>query len=136
MQVKITDNTDAFKKAKEEAVLRALEAVGLTAERHAKERCPVDTGLLRNSITHAVSGQTVKKTYQADRGIGSGSYNGSIGSPDENAVYIGTNVEYGKYVETGDSAHHPSGAAHFLRDAAAGHLDEYKRIITEQLKKA
>lgn len=111
MQVKITDNSAIFKNAKDEAVARALEAMGLTAERHAKENCPVDTGRLRNSISHAV------KT-------------------EEKAAYIGTNVEYAKYVETGDSAHHQTGQAHFLRDAAANHAEEYKRIAEIQLKNA
>ena len=46
---------------------RALEKVGLTAERYAKLACPVDTGRLRNSISH---------------------------THDKNTAYIGTNVEY------------------------------------------
>ena len=46
---------------------RALEKVGLIAERNAKLACPVDTGRLRNSITH---------------------------THDKNTTYIGTNVEY------------------------------------------
>ena len=48
-------------------VERALEKVGLTAERNAKLACPVDTGRLRNSISH---------------------------THDKNTAYIGTNVEY------------------------------------------
>ena len=107
--VKITDNSAIFKKAKDEAVARALEAIGLTAEGYAKENCPVDTGRLRNSISHAV------KT-------------------EEQAAYIGTNVEYAKYAETKDSKHN-TGKAHFLRDAAATHGDEYKRIVEAQLRK-
>ena len=46
---------------------KALEKVGLTAERYAKLACPVDTGRLRNSISH---------------------------THDKNTAYIGTNVEY------------------------------------------
>ena len=38
------------------AVSRALEIVGGTAEGYAKEECPVDTGNLRNSITHVPEG--------------------------------------------------------------------------------
>ncbi len=111
MEVKVTDNSAIFKKAKDEAVARALEAIGLTAERYAKADCPVDTGRLRNSISHAVQ-------------------------EEEQAAYIGTNVEYAKYVETMDSRHHTTGKAHFLRDAAATHGDEYKRIAEIQLKNA
>ena len=111
MKVEVTDNSRIFVQAKNAAIAAALEAIGLTAERHAKAECPVDTGRLRNSITHMV-----------DEG--------------EQAVYIGTNVEYGKYVELRDSTHHISGKAHFLRDAAANHGSEYRRIAEAQLKKA
>lgn len=52
-----------------DAVLRALERCGEQAEGYAKDLAPVDTGNLRNSISHKV-----------DDG--------------EPAVYIGTNVEY------------------------------------------
>lgn len=157
MEVKVTDNSKIFIDAKNEAVQRALEAIGLTAERHAKEQCPVDTGLLRNSITHAVSGQEVKGSYRASYGenryksgknagkrysassknagsVGFGKYKGTIGTESEASVYIGTNVEYGKYVELSDSMHHNTGNAHFLRNAAANHGDEYKRIAEKQLK--
>lgn len=111
MKVEVTDNSRIFVQAKNAAIAAALEAIGLTAERHAKADCPVDTGRLRNSITHMV-----------DDG--------------EQSVYIGTNVEYGKYVELRDSTHHISGKAHFLRDAAANHGSEYRRIAEAQLKKA
>lgn len=160
MQVKVTDNSAIFKKAKDEAVARALEAIGLTAERHAKENCPVDTGLLRNSITYAVSGEKPAiSSYRADSGsnrytkgknagkrisarsknagsVGVGFYRGSAPDdpPDKKAVYIGSNVKYARKQETGNYKHQ-SGAAHFLRDAAAEHGDEYKRIIETQLKK-
>ena len=110
MQVKVTDNSAIFKKAKDEAVARALEAIGLTAESYAKKDCPVDTGRLRNSISHAVK-------------------------VDEHAAYIGSNVEYAKYVET-KPMKHTTGKAHFLRDAASTHGDEYKRIAEAQMRNA
>jgi len=134
MEVKITDNSEVFKNAKDEAVQRALEAIGLTAERHAKERCPVDTGRLRNSITHATSQYKGQGTYADNQGNGfSDAY--AQGEPEKNAVYIGTNVEYARIQELSDSYHHASGAAHFLRDAATTHGDEYRRIAEIQLKK-
>ncbi len=110
MEVKITDNSEIYKKATAEGIIAALEAIGLTAERHAKEKCPVDTGRLRNSISHAVRA-------------------------DEQAAYIGTNVEYAIYIETRDSLHHNVGQAHFLRDAATTHGEEYKRIAEVNIKK-
>ena len=93
MEVKVTDNSAIFKKAKDEAVARALEAIGLTAERHAKERCPVDTGRLRNSITHATEQFAGKGTYTDNHGKGYSDATARA-SPEKNAVYIGSNVEY------------------------------------------
>lgn len=96
MDVKITDNSDKFKSAMSKAKMAALEAIGLQAEGYAKKLCPVDTGLLHNSITHAISGQPAAiETYKADKGDAQGSYSGT--APKgwfETSVYIGTNVEY------------------------------------------
>jgi len=47
------NNTEAWLSALNQALSRGLEEVGLVAEGHAKAACPVDTGRLRNSITHA-----------------------------------------------------------------------------------
>ena len=111
MEVKVTNNAQIFIDAKNEAVAFALEAIGLTAERYAKADCPVDTGRLRNSISHAVN-------------------------EGEQTAYIGTDVEYAKYVELKDSLHHNTGKAHFLRDAASKHGTEYKRIAENILRNA
>lgn len=73
MNVEITDNSKEVSGAIRAALLRGLEKIGLVAEGYAKKLCPVDTGNLRNSITHVV-----------DEG--------------GDAVYIGTNSEYGAYV--------------------------------------
>lgn len=109
MNVDITDNSEEVKEALEAALLRGLEAVGMTAETYAKQGCPVDTGRLRNSIAHAVN-------------------------EEEKAVYIGTNVEYAPYQEMGTSR--GVTAKHFLKNAAANHGDEYKAIIEESMKNA
>lgn len=93
----ITEALDASK----EQIARALEAIALQAEGYAILNCPVDTGRLRDSITHEV---------------------------EDNVAYIGTNVEYAPYVEFNDNAQHKVGKAHFLRDAVADHSDEYKQI--------
>ena len=132
MEVKVTDNSAIFKNAKDEAVARALDVVGKTAERHAKERCPVDTGRLRNSITYATSEYSGRGNYTDDHGKSFNDANAKE-TPERNAVYIGTNVEYAKGIETG--THRKKGAAHFLRDAASTHGDEYKRIVEIQLSK-
>lgn len=88
----------------EEAVARALEAIGITAEAHAKEICPVDTGRLRASISHAVDGDT---------------------------AVIGTNVEYAAKVELGTSRQK---AKPYLRPAATEHSEEYKELAMRAIK--
>ena len=100
------DNTDEVLSALERAKKRGLEAIGLTAEGHAKKEAPVDTGRLRNSIIHAT---------------------------DEEAAYIGTNVEYAPYVELGARGRP---GVHMLQRAATEHTDEYKRIMEDAMKNA
>lgn len=135
MDVKITDNSDKFKSAISKAKMAALEAIGLKAEGYAKKLCPVDTGLLRNSITHAISGQPAAiETYKADKGDAQGSYSGT--APKglfDTAVYIGTNVEYGAYVELGTANTDPQP---FLKPAATEHSEEYRNIAKKYLTDA
>ena len=100
------DNTDEVLSALERAKKRGLEAIGLTAEGHAKKETPVDTGRLRNSISHAT---------------------------DDEAAYIGTNVEYAPYVELGARGRQ---GKHMLQRAATEHTDEYNRIMEDAMKNA
>lgn len=116
----------AFKAAAE----RALERCGSQGEGYAKDLCPVDTGALRNSISHKV-----------DSG--------------EPAAYIGTNQKYGAYVELGTGKYYPGGrktpwtyqdakgnwhmtngqrAQPYLKPAVADHKDTYKNIIESEMK--
>lgn len=130
--VNLTDNTTQLIAEFERATLAALNAVGLQAIKHAVEKCPYDTGLLRNSLTYALDGEAPKKTtYKADKGNERGSYTGSV--PKENtgrAVIIGTNVEYAIYQEYGTSK---TQAQPYLRPAAANYTEEYKAIIKSYL---
>ena len=71
MKVDYKDNSQQILSALEKGIKNGLEAIGLTAETYAKKATPVDTGRLRNSISHAT---------------------------DKEAVYIGTNVEYAAFV--------------------------------------
>lgn len=130
-KIKITDNSGLVGAELEFAALRALEECGLVAEGYAKKLAPVDTGNLRNSITHTVI-------------------------PDERAVHIGTNVEYaiyqemgtGKYAEGGGGRPTPwayqdaKGVWHmtsgnkpqpFIKPAVADHVQDYKTIIEKEL---
>lgn len=106
VNIEITDNTVKDIKELDFASIRALEKCGLVAEGYAKLKCPVDTGRLRNSITHEVR-------------------------ESEKAVYIGTNVEYAPYVELGTRKQK---AQPYLRPAAENHSAEYKSIILNELK--
>lgn len=108
VDVKIIDHSDEVIRAMRDKVLLGLESIGQEAEGYAKDDCPVDTGRLRNSIAHSVVDT-------------------------EDAVYIGTNVEYAPYVEYGEYKH-TTGKNHFLRDAAANHGDHYKAIMEAALK--
>lgn len=95
------DNTEQVVDGIDSAIGVALEKIGLLAENYAERKCPVDTGNLRGSITHEVD--------TAD-----------------NAVYIGTNVEYAPYVELGTSRQE---AQPFLRPAASEHGAQYRQVL-------
>ena len=139
--IEITQNNipevlEALKGATE----KALTEVGIKAEKYAKALCPVGTpestgkkgyrgGTLRNCITFVVEGDELT---------------------------IGSNVEYAPYVELGTGPYFNtppewlqyvtekgSGEGHgyvrprpYLRPAIEDHLDEYKRIMQNELKNA
>lgn len=105
------DHSPEFIAEMEERAKTALEAIGQHMEGEAKEELEnsprrIDTGLLRNSITHCASGESPAITsYTADRPnkkgeLPKGTYNGVMPEEDDNtpAMYIGTNVKYAAYV--------------------------------------
>lgn len=132
VEIEMKDNTAKILTAFEQAVSRGLDAIGMTAEAHAKQTINdagrIDTGRLINSISHNVE-------------------------EEENAVYIGTNVEYAIWHEVGTGVYAADGKGrkspwafkdektgewiwtkgvkplHFLQDAACNHSDEYKKIM-------
>lgn len=62
------------------------------------------------------------------------SFSENVGSvSEEDAVYIGSNVEYAEEQETVEM-HHKVGNAHFLRNAATQHAAECKAITIAGLK--
>ena len=130
--VQLIDNSAEVLQAMREQVMLGLEAIGQEAEGYAKDECPVDTGRLRNSISNKVV-------------------------DDENAVYIGTNVHYGIYVEYGTGKYADNGMGrktpwsyqddkgewhythgmkprHFLKKAVSDHDGHYKSIMEAALK--
>lgn len=104
MTIDTHDLTDEVTQALRLALHRALTKIGLVAVGYAKRLCPVDTGRLRNSITF----------YTED-----------------NAVHIGTNVEYAQFVEEGTSKQKPKP---YLKPAVENHLDQYRQILEDELR--
>ena len=130
--ITFNSNLEECLKLSEAAAARALNAIGMMAETYAKRSCPVDTGRLRNSITYATPKKYGSYNYKDNDGHG---YTDKAGQPQTNAVYIGTNVEYAMAQEYGDGFKHNAGqSAHFLKNAAANHIDEYNKIIEDCMK--
>ena len=77
--VTVTSNLYLVNKLSKEAMVNAAISIGLLTSGYAQDECPVDTGLLRDSITHA---------YSDD-------------SDHEVVLLVGTNVYYAPYVELG-----------------------------------
>lgn len=134
-EVSLVDNSKQIIDAAQEQVIKALEEIGLLAEGYAKvnitEQKAVDTGNLRNSISHKVVA-------------------------DDRSVYIGTNVEYAPYIEFGTGIYAEQGgrqtpwayqdtegnwhktkgqkARPYLRPAASDHSEEYMQVLEDNLK--
>lgn len=138
MSIRADDHTDEILEKLKQAIEAGLEAIGTQAEGYAAlalESSPrrVDTGLLRNSITHAVSGHgAAKGTYTSDDGSASGSYSGTAPDGSNKLVMVGTNVAYAGYVQFGTSKMAPNA---FLASAAS-HNDEYSQILKQYLEEA
>lgn len=134
MEIKFTDNSDKVKEELEKAVERALLYCGIEAQGKARDLCPYDTGLLRNSIAYALGGEeAVPTTYKADKGDESGSYSGTAPADDEGVrtVWLGTNVEYAQKVELGIGQK----AEPYIEPAVADYASKYKEIIEKELGK-
>lgn len=130
MKVDVTDNSDKVLAEFQAAILRALERCGSQAEGYAKDLAPVDTGRLRNSISHKVD-------------------------EEEKAAYIGSDLDYAAYVELGTGKYAEGGrptpwvyqddsgnwhwtqgnpAQPFLAPAVKDHAKTYQNIIEDELK--
>lgn len=130
MTIDITDNSGLAVAELQTVCVRALEKCGLVGEGYAKQLCPVDTGNLRNSITHVVD-------------------------ISELLCRIGSNSEYAPYVELGTGIYYPGGrqtpwvyqdsrgnwhlthgqrAQPYLKPALADHAATYRGIIESELK--
>lgn len=128
----IIDNSGKVLSELERAAEAALDACGNQAVSHAKQNINsvprVATGALMNSVNHLVQDDT---------------------------CYVGTNQSYAIYNEMGTGIYIGGGrkspwafkdakgnwhmtrgmkGIHFLKNAIADHIDEYKQIITKTLK--
>lgn len=133
MDIKFESHRIEVEEAMRDAVEAALEAIGIQCESHAKanitESGRVDTGAMRNSVSHQVV-------------------------PSENAVYIGSNLEYALFNEVGTGVFAEGGGGrkdpwvyvddkgvghrtvgmkpiHFLKRAVSEHEGEYKEIARD-----
>lgn len=132
MSVEFKSNLGEVLRESQEAIERAAEIIGGMAESYAKELCPVDTGNLRNSITHTTEN------------------NG-------HTVVIGSAVKYAPYIELGTGIY-AKGESHakkipwyykddkgewhktygmkprpYLRPAIERHKDEYREVLKAEL---
>lgn len=106
------DRTDEIIRAKDLAIERALTVIGDKCATYAANLAPWKTGTLSRSID--------KKVRMS-----------------EEAVYVGTNVEYATYQEFGTSRMKAAnGGKGYLRPALFNHLEEYKNIANEELRNA
>jgi HK97 gp10 family phage protein len=106
MSIKFTSHAPEVLDGMKAAAARALETCGGVAEGHAKRACPVDTGNLRNSITH----QQI----------------------DEKTELIGSAVSYASFVELGTVKMR---ARPYLRPAVENHRSEYQAIIKQEMSR-
>ena len=111
MGFKIIENHRAeVERRLDEAVERALTAIGENAKNYVSDNAPKDTGRLQGSIQAHID-------------------------TSDNSVTIGTNVEYAPYQELGtskmDAAH---GGKGFMRPAIQDHLTEFKNIFENELQ--
>lgn len=110
----VQDNSHLVAQMLPTAIAKALEKIGLIAEGHVigymTQEYIVDTGRLRNSITHAIQG--------------------------DQSVIIGTNVEYAIYVHEGHRTADGKTVAGrpFLRAPITAHLKEYREIMKGELE--
>lgn len=137
MSVSVTDNSIAFKGEMNDKVLAVLESIGLHLEGEAKDELEndprrIDTGNLRNSITHAVDA-------------------------DDKAVFIGSNTDYAVYVHEGTGIYAVNGDGRqdpwgymgkdgkwhithgmkpnrFLKNAVERNEDQIKQYVETELK--
>ena len=124
--VTVVSNLYLVNKLSKEEMVNAAISVGMLVSGYAQEACPVDTGLLRDSITHAYSDESDHTVI----------------------LLVGTNVYYAPYVELGHKQQPGRFVPKikkrlkrswvpgkpFLRPAFENHTREIERIILDALE--
>ena len=133
IQFKVTDNSAETLESFEGNMKNALEACGIQAESNAKsvvtEASRVNTGAMRNSISHKVAGKK---------------------------AYVGTSISYAKFHEMGTGIYIGGGRKspwayqdgegnwhwtrgippiHFIKRSVEEHVAEYREIFIKYLRK-
>lgn len=125
--VEVSTNLYLVNKLSKEAMVNAAISVGLLTSGYAQDLCPVDTGNLRDSITHAYS--------EDDHQV---------------VLLVGTNVYYAPFVELGHKQQPGRFVPKikkrlvrsfvpgkpFLRPAFENHRDEIEKVILDSLENA
>lgn len=121
MKVTLDDHSDEVLSSLDAAIARGLEKCGLVAEGHAKKLCPVDTGNLRNSITHTVTDVNEQAAYVE---LGTGVF------------YPGGRQTPWVYTDAKGNAHmtHGQRAKPYIKPAVADHAPQYQKIIKSELE--
>ena len=103
---KIQDNTDKVLAEADRLIRQKLELAALMVEKTAKQpgHCPVKTGTLRRSITHAIT-------------------------LDFRTAIVGSNVEYAAYVEMGTPKRPNYPAQPYLRPALMANRNRIRRLF-------
>ena len=143
-KVEVVSHLREVVSATEQAMRKAARMVGGTVEGHAKELCPTDTGLLKNSIMFAIGGEppNIMSYRNNDKDKNGnmidevkGQYEGQADPDSDNeiTVYVGTNVEYAPYQELG-APNANVNPQPFLRPAMEMFRDEIENIVEKCLK--
>ena len=151
-KVEVESHVDEYIDAKNLAIERAMMIIGGKAETYAKKLCPTGSpqstgipgyigGTLKNSITFATH-EKEGETITTEKG-GSptepkhGGNEEQVEKTEKGTVILGTNVYYAPYVEMGFTStrgkHVP--ARPFIKPAIADHLEQYRKIMENELKK-
>ena len=124
--VTVTSNLYLVNKMSKEAMVNSAIKIGMLTSGYAQDLCPVDTGNLRDSITHAYSDES-------DHTV---------------VLLVGTNVYYAPYVELGHRQQPGRfvpkikkrlvkswvNGKPFLRPAFENHTAEIEKIILDALQ--